>query len=315
MAINQPQYETFGSGLAAGLSKGLQEQFVEPEQQRQKAKLQLAMESARIQAEQASRMREMQYGSQLGGLTGQQLGGVSSLFGASPEAQQGLSAVFPNGAGAEQSKSILGALGSASRVPVQMVSSEGPNGEKIVTPFQRGKQMGGPQNVGYSPAAASKISAAKTAFNSGASFVQDLRQTVGGFLGAQSAADLPAQVVGLKLNQILQNNPKAKAYFDGLVSTALTQEKDMTGTAREASSIIKGFAKSLPQMDDTAATALAKIDKLEQRINRAASATAKSYKMDPSEFGIGQEQQPQAQGNNSVMSAVTAELARRQGKR
>lgn len=275
MAINQQAQPALGQGVAESLQKNL----FDPEQQRQQTKLQLAIQSMRIQAEEESRMREAQFNSQLGGFTGPQMQGVAGLFGAPPEQVNQLGGLFPNGVGAEQGKGILGALGMGNRVPTTMVHSVGPNGESIVTPFRQGRQTGTGVSVGLSPEAANKVTTAKTAFNNGMGFVKNLKDTVGGFLGAKDATGLPAQYTKLKLNQILQNNPQAKAYFDGLTAQALTAEKDMTGTAREASSIISGFSKSLPQMSDTAPTAFAKIDQLANRVNRGKAAVYKTYKI------------------------------------
>lgn len=277
MAIFQNQGpKSFGGGEAlSSLAAGINDET----QQRLKNKLQLAMESARIQQESQARMQEAIQTHQLNQVEPGTLGPVleSVRNGGALPPNMG---PIPTGI----AQAAVSGAGMSNRIPVNMISSEDANGNKIVTPFKQGKQIGGGTSVGFSTGAASKISAAKTAFNSGTGFVSELKKTVGGFLGATDASQLPAQYAKLRLNQILQNNPDAKAYFDGLTARALTAEKDMTGTAREASSIISGFAKSLPQMSDTAPTALAKINQLEERVNRGATAAAKTYKISPEEF-------------------------------
>lgn len=56
MGFNQGQQDNFGSGLASGATKGLNDFFIEPEKERQKSKLELQMLSKRIEMEYTSHL-------------------------------------------------------------------------------------------------------------------------------------------------------------------------------------------------------------------------------------------------------------------
>lgn len=91
MAINQQQSETFGNGIAESLQKNL----FDPEQQRQKAKLALAMESSRLQQEDQIRQHQMRLGNQLSQVPGNQAGMALGMVGANSEEQDRVSGMGP----------------------------------------------------------------------------------------------------------------------------------------------------------------------------------------------------------------------------
>lgn len=96
MAIEQPQYENFGSGLIKGATQGLQQNFIDPEQERRKTKLQLALESAKIEQQLNARMAEQAQAAQLQGISPEQLTGLGGFIGAkmTPERASSLNQVF-----------------------------------------------------------------------------------------------------------------------------------------------------------------------------------------------------------------------------
>lgn len=283
MAYIPPQYETPGSSLFKGATEGLQQQFIEPEAERRKVKLQLALESARIEAEMRARQAAQQIPQ---GEFNQISGGLGGLT----QGLLGPNAQVPNFSGVTSVAGQQAALGGlkelaagAARSPgLQFLPSRDENGNMSFTPVnKRTGQVGNPLAGGRTAQAADKIANAKSAFENARLDLDSVRQRISNFLGAKSAADLPAQVANLKLNQILQNNPVAKAYFDDLPALSLRLDKQLTGSSRFAKEIVDATAHGLPNMTDTAMTAMAKLDNYEGMFHHAKMATYKAYSLPP----------------------------------
>lgn len=285
------------------------------EQQREKNKLALAMQSRAIEAQlqQQQAMQMAQFNQQLNQVDPQKLGALAQLAGASPEAAQGLQNIGP--IPSNLATSALGALGAGNRIPqMGFEKATDSQGNQTLIPVNRKTgQVGQGQTIGLTGSASHAIASAGAAYGTMHNTLENVRSRMSQFLGAQDATQLPAQVLGLKLNQVLQNNPEAKAYFDDLPALSLRIDKELTGSSRNASNIVEGTQHGLPQMTDTVATAMKKLDNYDMLGKAAANATYDAYSVPQEQRNFGQPAQAaaQPQGLNFSHSDIEKELQRR----
>lgn len=294
MAINQPQYETFGSGLAEGLSKGLQQQFIEPEQERRKAKLQLAMESAMVQQRMAAQTIPQNEFNQISGGLGNMFGSLASGQAPGQLNLQGITS--PAG-----QQAALGALGqglssvgrSGGFIPVHGVD---PNtGQPMITPMNRrtGKLGESQTGGGVTGATADRVIKARAGYLEAGKILDDVQSTLSPVL-SKVMSDLPKQYATMKLNDLAQQYPEIKAYVSSIPATTQRLGVALTGGigADRSSTFLNSQSQELPDpYRDTAATALAKVHRMKglfrNRYESEIKAIGGSLPAEQSQQGLG----------------------------
>lgn len=254
MAINQQQSETFGNGLAESLQKNV----FDPAQERQKAKLQLAMESSRLQQEEMMKQRQAQFESQLGGLKNAQLGAI---------APAGTNVGNLGDLGAGQTKDVLGMWGNQLRAqamqnkPTHIVTK--PDHNNLVTAgFQNpttGEFIGQPQTT-LDPHSQQALEHQDLNTTNAINQLQKFKEL--------ALKVLPEDAPNVKLNELsgwfqqhgAPLDPDLKAFADTAPARTLSFVRDAQGSVPRNGELAKMDMGALPNMTDNIASALKKID-------------------------------------------------------
>lgn len=192
---------------------------------------------------------------------------------------------------------------------LKYLPSEDEFGNKYYVPVgtKSGKTPLGMSNIdaGKAPAAQGRIAEARAKYDSAHAQLQDIRDTVKKYWGADNFMELPAQYANQTINQLVQDKPELKAFFDDMQARSLRIDKELTGTSRFAKEIVEATSHGLPQMTDTLSTALHKVDNYDNMFLRVKQATNKAYNLKD------EEGKPKSTSGLPSAADVKAEIARR----
>lgn len=301
MAIYQPQYKTPLQGLVEGVSKGYEEGFVKPEEERRKYKLELAMKSSLIEQENQNRMQQMAQQNQLEQVSGPQAEASLGVLGKTLTSQQ--RAAFEPGL----NKGVLGGIMSGTAKEQSANLRNGRVSTRIVFKgnqsfIQKRDQAGnlvGEETIGINPSFQKEAAKVDADFGSVEPILNRLSSAVEKFNSPDFLQRLPN---GIKttLDTLIQNgDPEAIALINAsdafaLWLTASDSGKQMTKDERDA------IKKLIPTALDALPYAKEKISLLDDRVSGKRNAAYRAF--------IGSE--PPARNKTKKGTAVVSDQAK-----
>jgi len=308
-----PQYENSGSAFFKALSEGVQKDIIEPEQQRQAAKLQLALESAKMEQEMKLRAQAMTIPQ---GEFGQITGGLGKMI----EGETGSPAPdFSSISSLPGQQAALGglkemALGANRGNGLQFLPVRDAQGNVNYMPTSKktGKQ-GKPISGGLSQDASNKARQATQGFYEANGLLSSIKDTILPEL-ASVAQELPGQYAKLKLNDIIQNHPNVSAYLSALPATTQRLGFALTGAigADRSPGFLEKQTQELPQAMDTVPTAIQKLKQMDFLFRNRMNSEFKAMGINPPVPEFTHVDQHQSGGSPvNFVDAASRELQRR----
>lgn len=287
MAIFQTQGpKSFGGGEALSSLAG---NINDETQQRLKNKLQLALESTRIENEQKAKQAQAAFEFQQQAIPGGAAGAYLGAVGIPQEGQQAVANQGPIQPNVLDTLIKGGAAMSASKAKGQKPLRDHYTDEKGMIHQTFSDAQGNPISdrvLGRDKWSSKQLVTAKSFYLEGQKTLDDLNSDFLKAFGAKDVSGLPAQYLDAKLSTFKQGTPQGlavKLYLDRKQAAAQRLEKKLTGVGRITEAMLEGFSRELPGPDDTVGEAMLKNEAAVRLFKNARDAEFEAVGIKPEE--------------------------------